>query len=437
MITLTSGVGSFTIGWTPLSDPDVAGYVVCGVHNGGVDFSVASTNIINIGTETSFAYYTSQSGQWSVKVAAYDSFCDPKNLILSTLNFSSLLVVSVWSFGSQTTSALTGTGVLQTGKVNGVDGTVGINGALIIDGSLVVSQSVAVGGNVTIGGAVLSFAAPTAVGIGAIKTDLTNAPSTILKSSISLGTLGYTGATNADVTSTILSSGVLTVGAALSVTNYLDVTGTSAFIRVGSTRTSFDPAVTTPGIIIGNIAGVANALFYTDTNNYLKYDGTGVTVKGKINATSGTFSGTISSTGSILGGTFSTAPSGNARAELSSSNNRLSFYDSSNTERVAIGLNTTAQTYAGSSYLLVSAPGTGACSAYFKGGLVTMEDGLNIYPNGAYAALEVQSRTDGCHILFSASGTGTPTAAYPMQGMLRATGTGLYYYTGSSWTKIA
>jgi len=107
MIKLTGGIGSFTITWDPINIPDVLGYVVCGVP-GGEDFVVSGSNILNVGPETSFTYYTTTSGMFSVKVACYDSFSDPKNLILSGLNFSTLQTVEVKGLLSEALDALTG-----------------------------------------------------------------------------------------------------------------------------------------------------------------------------------------------------------------------------------------------------------------------------------------------------------------------------------------
>jgi len=107
MIKLTGGIGSFTISWDPLHIPDIAGYVVCGVP-GVEDFAVSGSNILNVGPETSYTYYTTTSGMFSAKVAAYDSFSNPKALILSDLNFSTLQTVEVLGLLSETLDALTG-----------------------------------------------------------------------------------------------------------------------------------------------------------------------------------------------------------------------------------------------------------------------------------------------------------------------------------------
>jgi len=107
MIKITGSIGSFTLSWDPINIPDVLGYVVCGVP-GVEDFAVSGSNILNVGPETSFTYYTSTSGMFSVKVACYDSFSNPKALILSDLNFSTLQTVEVLGLLSETLDALTG-----------------------------------------------------------------------------------------------------------------------------------------------------------------------------------------------------------------------------------------------------------------------------------------------------------------------------------------
>lgn len=88
MVTVTSGIKSFTISWAPLNIPDIAGYVVCGINGTDENFIPAQANILNIGPESSFTYYTTQSGTYKIKVAGFDTFSNPKALILSDLNFS-------------------------------------------------------------------------------------------------------------------------------------------------------------------------------------------------------------------------------------------------------------------------------------------------------------------------------------------------------------
>jgi len=107
MIKLTGGIGSFTITWDPINIPDVLGYVICGVP-GTDDFAVSGSNILNVGPESSFTYYTTIEGSWAVKVGAYDTFSNPKALILSDLNFSSLQSVEVKGLTSEVLNALTG-----------------------------------------------------------------------------------------------------------------------------------------------------------------------------------------------------------------------------------------------------------------------------------------------------------------------------------------
>ena len=107
MIKITGSIGSFTISWDPINIPDISGYVVCG-QPGVEDFAVSASNILNVGPETSFTYYTTTSGMFSVKVAGYDSFSNPKALILSDLNFSTLQTVEVLGLLSEALTALTG-----------------------------------------------------------------------------------------------------------------------------------------------------------------------------------------------------------------------------------------------------------------------------------------------------------------------------------------
>lgn len=107
MIQVTGSIGSFTVSWDPVNVPDISGYILCGVP-GAADFTPSGSNILNVGPETSFTYNTNYAGWFSVKVAAYDSFSDPKALILSDLNFSSLQTVEVLGLASEVLDKLNG-----------------------------------------------------------------------------------------------------------------------------------------------------------------------------------------------------------------------------------------------------------------------------------------------------------------------------------------
>lgn len=82
---------------------------------------------------------------------------------------------------------------------------------------------------------------------------------------------------------------VVSVNSALAINNYLDIKGNGARLNIGNRPlddTGYSSVITTPGIAIGkDSSGNSNALFYKDTNNYLKYDTTdGLTIRGPLNA---------------------------------------------------------------------------------------------------------------------------------------------------------
>lgn len=212
-----------------------------------------------------------------------------------------------------------------------------------IDGTkianLAVTGSVAVGGSVTIGGATLTFTAPNPAGIGAVavdlsnaptsilnssvtadtlsvvKTDASNAPSSILNSSISISStgvlsgggggtvtlsgLGYTIPTynlitggppvTADNTSSILSNesgqvGTLTLNAALTINSLLTISGSAAGITSGLASYSSDGTgfwiskdTSNSRMRVGTVSGGVL------TNGFV-WDGTAFKVRGALNA---------------------------------------------------------------------------------------------------------------------------------------------------------
>lgn len=77
MITLTGMLNAIHINFTPVADLDMAGYVIHGVHADdlvGGDFTPADTNLLNRGVETNLLIPVSKTGQWYLKIAAYDTF---------------------------------------------------------------------------------------------------------------------------------------------------------------------------------------------------------------------------------------------------------------------------------------------------------------------------------------------------------------------------
>lgn len=86
-ITVTAGLGTYTVEFTPASDPDIMGYKVYASQTSG--FTPSSSTLVNEGSDTRVVVSPTKSGTWYVKVAAYDSFGD------ITLNYSAEFSVTV------------------------------------------------------------------------------------------------------------------------------------------------------------------------------------------------------------------------------------------------------------------------------------------------------------------------------------------------------
>jgi len=556
MISVTGSIGSFSITWTPVYEPDVAGYVIC-AEPGTSDFAVSGSNVINIGPEASFTYYTNVVGDFAVKVAAYDSFSDPKNLILSDLNFSTVYTVTVIGLVTEVLDSLNGqitedhlysalnsridliddptTGLLTlfprvsmtegqytlklnnnghiagfglantayngvpssefmiladkfkvvnpslpddkkqvftVGTVNGVTGVVGINGALIIDGSLVVSQNVSVGGSVSIGGATLTFSAPTPSGIGAVATDLTNAPSTILNSnvtatsigavktdltnapsgivnsnisisssgalsgagggSVTLSGLGYTvptydliggtkPPTDADKTSTILgNTGTLTLNQALTINSLLTVSGSAAGITSGLASYNADGT----GFWISKDTSNARMRVGTVSGGVLTsgfvWDGSTLSIRGTITADD------LISGSEIYINTTQDENSMALSVDISSSSKGAVYIRNSNRTCTIPVLDIYSGSKTGAPYS--SAP---AIRATTNGPDISAIEGLSGSGYGLYG-----SGIKGAVKLDPLISAGTPSTASSV-GALHCDSNGvLYIYTPTGWVKV-
>ena len=79
MITLTPFIKSFMVDFTPAPDLDLLGYRTHAVLSSALvngDFTPSDSNIVNHGPDTNFVVKVAQGGEYSCKVAAYDSFGD-------------------------------------------------------------------------------------------------------------------------------------------------------------------------------------------------------------------------------------------------------------------------------------------------------------------------------------------------------------------------
>lgn len=100
MISLSAGIKSFDVNFTPSNELDIEWYTIHAVHENDPafvagNFVPTASNQINRGRESSYHHVVTTGGTWYVKVAAIDSWENLDAIDYSSLNYSAVQSIAV------------------------------------------------------------------------------------------------------------------------------------------------------------------------------------------------------------------------------------------------------------------------------------------------------------------------------------------------------